>query len=320
MKWNSGLLFWGLVLITAGAVALAAQQGYLDKTLLADAWRLWPLILIAIGFSIVLSRTPFAVVGTIIAALVLGTGGGALIAVGPEISLNCSGSDPTNLVARSGDFGGAAEVSLEFNCGTLTLAMTDDQQWTVQSGRVDGDPARISADSDSLRVRSADDSGWPNAGRQVWHVTLPSGTTYDLEVSPNAFDGQIDLGGGTFTSVKIHPNAGSLSLDLTDAQVADLELSLNAGSASVVIGGPMELDGSLSVNAGSIELCVADDAAVRFVVDDNITFSTNLEESGLTHAGNSWSTSGFTDAAEQVTLTISGNAGSFTLNPEGGCA
>jgi hypothetical protein len=64
---------------------------------------------------------------------------------------------------------------------------------------------------------------------------------------------------------------------------------------------------------------VADDVAVRFVVDDNITFSTNLADSGLTHSGNAWTTTGYADAAEQVTLNISGNAGSFTLNPEGGC-
>jgi len=55
MTLNRGLLFWGLALITAGAVALAAQQGYLDKEALRDLWRLWPVILIVIGVSVVVS-------------------------------------------------------------------------------------------------------------------------------------------------------------------------------------------------------------------------------------------------------------------------
>ena len=31
MNYHRGLLFWGLALITGGAVALAAQQGYIDR-------------------------------------------------------------------------------------------------------------------------------------------------------------------------------------------------------------------------------------------------------------------------------------------------
>src|SRR3989304_677356 len=80
--------------------------------------RLWPVVLIVIGISVVVSRTPFAAVGTVAAALVVGTGAGALIAVGPTLSLNCGGADPTSLTSRRGGFGGSAVVELDFNCGT----------------------------------------------------------------------------------------------------------------------------------------------------------------------------------------------------------
>lgn len=320
MRYHRGLLFWGLALITGGAVALAGQQGYIDRDLLDQAWKLWPLILVAIGLSILLSRTRAAIVGTIVGALVLGTAGGALIAVGPA-TFNCGGTDPTTLTTREGTFGNDANVQLDFNCGTLKVAMADADGWTVATGQNGGAAAKVTSASDRLEVRSPNNSeNFFNRGRQRWNVTLPTATSYDLEVSPNAADTSVDLAGGTFTSVSIHPNAGSISVDLTDAQVDNLDLSLNAGSASIVIGPGTEMSGSLSVNAGSIELCTTGDVALRITSDPNLTFSTNLDETGLVQSGKTWSTSGFESAGKQVRIDLSGNAGSFELNPEGGCS
>lgn len=330
MNYHRGLLFWGLALITGGAVALAAQQGYIDREWLSGAWRLWPLILVAIGLSILLARTPAAIVGTIIAALIVGSAGGALIAVGPA-TFNCGGADPTVLTTRQGTFGDSANVNLDFNCGTLRVAMDKAATgWTVQSGQRGGSPAKIDAAPARLDVKTSPENGnLFNQGRQRWNVALPTTTTYELDVSPNAADTNIDLGGGTFRSVSLHPNAGSIFVDLTDAQVDQFDLSLNAGSASIMIGpGPSApspntvtfMNGKLEVNAGSIELCTTGDVALRITADSNITFSTNLDSTGLVKSGNTWTTTNYDGASHQVRIQLSGNAGSFALNPEGGCS
>jgi hypothetical protein len=319
MNYHRGLLFWGLALITGGAVALAAQQGYIDRDTLAGAWRLWPLILVAIGVSILVSRTPFAIVGTIVAGLVVGSAGGALIAVGPGVAA-CGGAEPTNLSTEQGRFGDAALVTLDFNCGTLEVGTTDGDEWSVASGRRGGDPARISADGDRLHVQSSERDGWFAGGRQHWIVGLPTATSYELEVTPNAADTTIDLGGGSFTSVSVNPNAGAVTLDLTDAEVDNLHVSLNAGAVEVIIGEGLSMDASLSVNAGSIEVCTDDGVALSVTTNANITFSHNLEEEGLQHVGDTWSTPGYADATDQVQIDLDGNAASFTLNPEGGCS
>jgi hypothetical protein len=319
MKYHRGLFFWGIALITAGAVALAAQQGYLDQDLLAGTWRLWPLILIAIGASILLSRTPFAIVGTVVAAFVVGAAGGALIAVGPGVAA-CGGPEPTGLTMERGTFGDAAGVSLDFNCGSLIVGMTEGDEWSVASGNAAGDPALVIAGDDHLNVESGDGSGWwGRGGREHWDVDLPMQTTYQLEISPNAADAKIDLGGGQFTSVGLSPNAGSLRLDLRDARVDVLHLSVNAGSASVVIGPGSSMDATMHVNGGSIDVCITGDVGLQVITDANITFSTNLDEAGLVHAGDSWSTRDYASASDRVHIELEGNAASFTLNPEGGC-
>jgi hypothetical protein len=190
----------------------------------------------------------------------------------------------------------------------------------VDSGHSGGATAQIRADPDRLEVRTSSNDAWFDGGRQRWYVTLGWETIYQLEISPNAADTTIDLGGGTFTSVSVHPNAGSIFLDMTDAHVDDLDLSSNAGSASIVIAAGLDMTGSLSVNAGSIELCTSGDVALRITSDPNITFSTNLDETDLVKNGNTWSTADYAAASEQVSIKLSGNAGSFTLNPEGGCS
>lgn len=321
MQYHRGLLFWGLALITGGAVALAAQQGYFDRAWLAGAWRLWPLILVAIGLSILLARTPAAIVGTIVAALVVGVAGGAVIAVGPG-AFTCGGSDPTDLATRHGTFDSAASVQLAFNCGTLKVGMTSGNQWIVASGASGGSDAQIGSDSNRLEVRSPNDS-WFDSRRQRWTVMLPISTSYQLDISPNAATTTIDLSGGRFTSVSLQPNAGSILVDLTDAQVDNFDLSLNAGSASIVVGGSADVTGSLSVNAGSIELCTRGLSEIHLTVKENITFSHNLADSNLGRDGDTWF---FVPShppgavVSVVDLHITGNAGSFTLNPEGGCS
>jgi hypothetical protein len=319
MTINRGLVFWGLALVTGGAVALAGQLGYIDRDSLTGAWRLWPLVLVAIGLSIILARTGLALVGTVAAALVLGFTGGAFIAVGPG-NVACGGSETAQLTKAHGTFTSQADVNLQFDCGTLNVRMTGGNSWTVASGSGDAQP-RIEPDGSSLTVASQSDQWW-GAGRHRWIVTLPTAKSHGLQVEANAADTGLDLTGGRFGRLVIHPNAGSLRLDLRDAIVNQLDLALNAGSASIIAGPDSAISGSMHVNAGSIELCTSGPMRLSFRVMDNIAFSTNLDSSGLVRVGDTWSTPTAISGLRpyQVELSIDGNAGSFRLNPEGGCA
>lgn len=322
MNINRGLLFWGLALITAGVTALGVQQGYIDRDWVTGAWRLWPLILIAIGLSIVLARTPFSILGTILAALILGVAGGALITAGAGgFNLACGGSEPADLQTQQGSFAGdSASVSLDFNCGTLELSMTDASGWQARTGTTGGSSPELSSGSDSLTIRSPQNGFRFGEGKQRWEVTLGSATTYDLQVDINAADATYDLAGGRFSRVNVDPNAGSMRFDLSGASIDDFSLSMNAGSARIQTDADTAFTGTISMNAGSIQLCTAPDAALRIRVDANITFSHNLDSSGLDRSGETWTSSGFDGADRAIDLTLEGNAASFTLNPSGGCS
>jgi hypothetical protein len=316
---NRGLLFWGLALITAGATALLVQQGYIDRDWVTGAWRLWPLILVVIGLSIILARTPFAILGTILAALVLGFGVGAAVGVGPTVG--CTGDLPTDLQQQDGTFsGGPANVTLDFNCGRMDVSMADGSDWQARTGVTGDRDVRVNSSANSLTIRSPEGGFNWNEGKQRWEVDLGSEPTYDMHVSANAADARFDLAGGTFSRLEVDPNAVSMRFDLSGASVDDFGLSMNAGSTDIQTDADTAMAGSISMNAGSIDFCSAPGAALRFTVNANITFSHNLDDAGLNHSGDTWTSDNFDGADHVIDLRLEGNAASFNLNPEGGCS
>jgi hypothetical protein len=324
MHINRGLMFWGLALITGGLVALAAQQDMIDRDALADAWRLWPVVLIAIGLAIVLSRTPFAAVGTVIAALVVGAAGGTAIAVGPGV-VSCGGEPvPPNTFEGAFELP-RANVELELNCGSLHVAMADGTSWVAVGSTVSDGPPVIESSLGALHIRSGSEGLPFGRDRQKWALSLGRDTHYELSASLNAVDSNLNLADGTFGSLALNPNAGSVDIDLSGAHVADLDVSLNAGSMSIVVGADTDLAGTIGANAGSIDFCAPEaalrfeGAALRFTVDANVTFSHNLDETDLIKSGDTFTTPGFESAVHRIDLRLEGNAASFTLNPEEGC-
>ena len=210
MRVNRGLLFWGLALVTAGLLALAVQGGAIPRETIGQAWRLWPLILVAIGIAILASRTPFAVMGTVLAALVLGAVGGSVLAGGPFGFSVCEPGETTQVSSGSGAFGGSsASVALDFNCGELTVGMGSGREWSVEARRSGGPEARLVANEDSLRVETPQ-RGWGGwAGdRHAWDVILPRDVA---EMTHAALDG--DFKRARELHFKLYPMARAAFLE-----------------------------------------------------------------------------------------------------------
>ncbi len=318
MQINRGLIFWGVTLITAGAVALAIQSGTVSPDVARQAWRLWPVVLIVIGLSIIAARTPLALVTTLVAGIVVGGLGGTVVAGVPDgLSIGCGAGPDESTTTADGRLTDGARVELEFNCGELDVSTAAGDAWSLAVQHAGNEPD-VSSDEDGLRI-ATDGGGWArfNDVRQAWDVTLPADSNLELSVSANAASSRLDLAGASFNDLRIDANAGSVDLDLAGTSVTELVIDANAGSISLGADDATSVSGSVEMNAGSLELCVPDDVAVAITIEDaNITFSHNLDEAGLTRQGDTWSGG---DGPPTVTLNMDGNAASFTFNPDGGC-
>lgn len=320
---NHRPLFWGLALVTAGAVALAVRQGLISQQAVGDAWRLWPLILVAMGISIIAARSPLAPLGTIVAALVLGLFAGGVLAVGPGMVANCgrNQADGGGSGSRDGTFGGQATVELHMNCGTLQVTTHSGDAWRLQTLSAANREPEIDASSSALTVTSAD-GGWlsTDQGRQRWDVTLPTNPALDLSVDANAGTSRLDIGKARLSGMSVSANAGELHANLAGSTVEGLDIEVNAGSASVMLDADSMVSGSMTADAGKLVLCAPASVPLQIQIEDNVAFRDNLEQSGLQHDGNTWESASYAGATRRTAITISGKAASFELNPTGGCS
>jgi hypothetical protein len=317
---NRGLVFWGVALITAGVVALAVQAGAIAVEDARQLWRVWPVALIVIGLAVIAARTPFALVATIVAALLVGGLGGTLVGGLPEgLDIGCGG-EPDEVVSEDGSFGSDATVELDFNCGDLAVSTGPGSDWSVDARHAGDAVPEITSDEGSLRVVAEGGGifGLTDA-RQAWDVTLPVAVLLDLSVDANAASSTLDLDSAMLSRLSVDANAGDVTIRLPGVEVNELSIDANAGSISIDTDVSTRFDGTVEMNAGSLELCVPDGVVFAITLEDaNVTFSHNLDESGLTRQGDTWVTGD--DAVPSFTLSVDGNAASFTLNPENGCS
>ncbi len=319
MRIRRGLLFWGLFLIPLGGIPLLARAGTIDPAVFADAWRLWPLVLVVIGLTLLLGRYRAGLIGVIAVAVLLGSlAGGALASGGLGIASfgDCSPSErDTNTFDESGTFSADAALVIDLPCGTADLTVQPGTAWTVHAD-YRGDPPTIVATNDELSLGSTDDDG--SNHRQDWTVSVGADALRSVDLQANAGSSILDLAGASLTSLSTEINAGDLLIDAATATIDRLDVSANAGRIRITLGGGATT-GDLSVNAGAIDLCIPPNASVRIRTDDQLTFAHNLDERGFVHDGGTWSRSDDGDG-DLIDLTVDGNAASFTLDPEEGCS
>lgn len=326
MRVNRGLLGWGVFFIVAGSIPLLVQAGVLDPARVRQVWQLWPLILIGIGLGLILQRTRAAMVGGLVVAATFGILVGGWFAVGfvPGSGFGACGIGGTNdpgqaFPTQTGALQPSATVTLDLSCGDAEITSASGTAWTVSGTSDDGTPPTITSNGD-LRVQSPHHSGIDFGHTSRWQVTLPTDRSVQLDVSANA--GSVDAALGTMhvPNLSASVNAGSATIDMAEVTgLETLDISANAGSLSLTLPIPTTpVNGSISANAGSIEVCVPDAVGLRITSSTSLG-SNNFADRGLTKVGDTWVRTDLVASAPQISLNVSANLGSVSLNPEDGC-
>ena len=320
------LLGWGVFFLLLGVIPLAVRAEVLDRDTVGHWPLLWPVLVIGWGLGLVLRRTPLEWLGGAIAAITFGVMGGGLIATGfsgvPAFGDCGSDKAGTAFAAQRGSLAASADISIQLDCGVLDVTTADGSSWSLTGSSADGRSPVVTATASQLVIRPPEPDRTLIGGgraRTDWQVVLPRAATLSLTTTVNAGEGKFDLTGAQVTDAGFTLNAGSLRLAMAGAvSVGGLHGTVNAGSAKISVPGG-SFTGSLTVNAGSVELCVPADTAIK-VRTSGIAASNNLASLGLAKLDSeTWITDGFDTATDRIDLSISANAGSFTLRMGGGC-
>lgn len=318
------LVNWGIFLILLGGIPLAVSQRWLAASSVADAWQLWPLVLVGAGLGLILRRTRLAFVGGLVIALTAGLVGGGLIAAPPSIALiGCGGAPAAGspaIVDKGGALADGATVTMRATCATVRSAMADGAAWHVTvGGPADAAPSVVQGGG--LSVRSPDRAFGPfDSGRTDWTVTLPRSPRLSLDLTVDAGDAAFDLSGATLDRVSFDANAiGHSRLDLSGATATSLDVQVNAADIVVVLPTASDLTGAIDGNLASIRVCAAAGTGLRLRGNGSITASLDFGGTGLVRTGDTWESPGFASAAHRIDLATTGNAVSYRLTSLEGC-
>jgi hypothetical protein len=316
------LVGFGLFLITIGGVMVAVRQGVLAEETARQAWTLWPLILVGIGLSIVLAGRPGAALGGLVLALTLGAMLGGVAASGSFPGGGLCGGDRaggTAFANAGGDLAGGTVVTIEQDCGNLTVGTVAGTTWSIAGRSPGGRQPTIDSGGTALRFSTPDDGPFELGGNSAWDVVLPRDPSVDLRVQVNGGQSRLDLAGMHLQELSLDANAGSVEIDLREAAAIDrLALELNFGSATVRLPS-RSLTGSIEVNAGSASLCLPEGVGLRVQLD-SVAASNDFRDHGLIEANGGWETTGFATAEIRIELQADANAGSLALDPARTCA
>lgn len=319
MRVNRRFLYWGVFLLAIGAVLVVADLRGDDTAVIADALRLWPLALVAIGLGLVLRRTPFSVAGGMVAAAVPGLVLGGVFAVGPSFVVNCGErGEPSSVLTRQGAFDGPANVSVHAACGLMEIGTEPGSGWELQAGSTATRTPTVDASSRTLTIDAGGGEAWHrfDEGRNAWRLTLPTSPIDDLSLVVNAGEGRVNLPGAQIGSLQVKTNAGRTTVDLSDASVASLTATINAGQLSFSLPAAADLVGDLEVHAGELQVCAPSGLGLRVHRTGSLS-GTSFE--GVHQGGTNWESDNYESATHHADLNVDANFGSVEINPIGGC-
>jgi hypothetical protein len=289
-------MFWPLVLIGIGLMALLANYGLIQPVSFVSILALWPVLLILLGIDIAFSRrwplpTLGAEVAIVAAALLLAATQPSALSLA-TFTFNSSGcANPAASV--SAPRGAMTSLSLRIDGGAARYELTSGSSDAVQALSEQGglclrDRTGTSSKGDVVLSQSGTRFG---SGSLI-AVRVPS----DLPLS-----------------LTMNAGAGEFTLDLHDVKTTDARLNVGASSTTIVLPRPTgEVPIRVDGGASSLVLELPSDVEARITVSGGL-MSLNTTNPRLSKTGNTVETVGYATAQDRVTVTVNGGASSVAI-------
>jgi hypothetical protein len=290
-----------LILIALGVVFLLNNMGILSWNVWEVIFRLWPILVIAIGLDLLLGRR--SALGAVLAFLItLAILLGALWLFESDIGRNVAGS----AVDIRQDLQGASEavIVLDPAVGSVQVDALGDSanllEGVVRPANEEEVATRFSLEGDTATfvVERAEPSFGPFLGdinRPRWEIGLARGIPLEL---------QVDHG------------VGQLALDLDGLTLRALRVNLGLGQTTVTLPNRGRFEAVVKGAIGQMTIVVPDGLAVRIMANTGV--ATRSVPDGYRREGDVYTSPGYDAADDRVDLAVSQVIGSLVIRQSGG--
>lgn len=263
--WNVSRIFWGLFFVIIGGLALFGNLGLVDVDW-NNTWRLWPLLIIAAGISILsIKNIVWRIVSVILMVMMLG----AVVWVMTGSYLETGALDVhKNVIQKTSGDVNAAEVNVK--AGAISLDIGSADQSAIIKSVLNSNVAKITETSTikgytqiinlNMNVENST-RWWENNIKSDWSIDLNRNLPIMLSVDVGASDTKIDASDIMLRNANIKIGASSLEL-IIGKKVNDVDVSIDSGVSSIIIKVPDSSGVKLELKSGLTSKNIADLAEI----------------------------------------------------------
>jgi hypothetical protein len=290
-----------VILISAGVLFLLANMGRINWSVWETLFRLWPVLLIAVGLDLLIGRR--SLIGSLlIVALLLGVLAWAIQYAGP---VTAAGQPLTGQqVSVTLDGAKAAELDIAPGVGELKLSAASEDAGLIegQASVVQGEQVESNQymNGDTLHY-SLHSSGAPaiivpgNWSENAWQHRV-----WDLKLNRD-----IPI------TLKVETGVGQTTADLSQIRVTHLQLNTGIGTSLVTLPKQGRVTASVDGGIGEVRVLIPAGVAAHVHVDGGVGETKVL--GNFRKAGNEWTSPGYDSAENRVDLRVSGGLGSIVI-------
>ncbi len=299
---NIGKLIWGLIVIFIGLIFLLINYGVLSPTIWASIWKLWPLILIVAGLSIIsksLSTIGQIILNIVVVIMIIA--GLAWVITSGNYSFDKNSStynqaSATQYIDESAsDQSKSAKVTIKTGAAKLNIDGDSDQ---LISGTIDGNfpvdvNRSISDGEENIELSTSSNRiSFFNRIKNDWQLSLNKSLRTSLELNTGAVDG---------------------NLELQEVNLENLIVKSGVSSYNIRLGDKLDkLSGQFDIGASSLKIKVPKSSGLK-VNSKSGASSNNFTEVGLKKSGDDYTSDNFDSSSKKIELTIKAGASSIEL-------
>lgn len=296
---NFSKIFWGLLIIFVGVCLLMVNFGLMSSESFEQIWRLWPVVLIALGLSIMARGSNKVVSGFLgILSFVILIGFFVAFlhpATRPLLTKEVAETQKTIIAEPLNEDATSAKIEISTGAANLDISGGSSQliEGEVDSNFVSVETSRSQSNKiDNFKLNSKGTSFPFFHGKNDWRLSISDQIPSELLINAGAVDANIDL--AKTKTTKFTYKAGATTADIKFGKEMDLiEAEINVGASTVTLNIPQEVGIKITAKTGAT--------------------SNNFTAFGLERNGDIYQSKSYDTFAKKIEINLQTGASSIEL-------